>query len=187
MATLISDDLIVDALPRLPGWRRDDHRLRRDLPVEGDIRGLLAAEFDELARLSRHPIRVTSSPSGLSVSLTTEDVGGVSEIDLALATRINDLVAGAVPALDHRVPPPRLSPEQVVSKASVSDGDEAVWWQHPDTAEPVMGVPATTSGVMPVPLPDTASDEPEPGIELEQELGAGHGLGFVVRHPGDAD
>jgi hypothetical protein len=48
-----------------------------------------------------------------------------------------------------------------------NENDESQWWRGHDEAEPVMGVPSVN--VAPVPLIDTADDEPEPGLAVEQE------------------
>jgi hypothetical protein len=44
---------------------------------------------------------------------------------------------------------------------------ERQWWHPHDQDEPLMSVP--TVNVAPVPLIDTADDEPEPGLAPEQE------------------
>ena len=48
--------------------------------------------------------------------------------------------------------------------------DEHSWWHTHDDMEPLIGVPSV--GAVPVPLVDTASDEPEPGVAPEQESDA---------------
>ena len=63
-----------------------------------------------------------------------------------------------------------------------AENDERDWWTSADDAEPLVGVPSVAS--VPVPLPDTAPDEPEPGIEPEQEADI-EGLGFEFSHPGE--
>lgn len=45
--------------------------------------------------------------------------------------------------------------------------DEQQWWFPHDELEPVIGVPSVSAA--PVPLIDTAADEPEPGLAPEQE------------------
>lgn len=50
--------------------------------------------------------------------------------------------------------------------------DERSWWTSSDDLEPLIGVPSV--GAVPVPLPDTAADEPEPGIAPSQEDGEGN-------------
>lgn len=49
--------------------------------------------------------------------------------------------------------------------------DEKQWGSTIDDVEPLMGVPSVATA--PVPLPDIAPNEPEPGIETEQEDGRG--------------
>ena len=56
--------------------------------------------------------------------------------------------------------------DRVMTKELVEE-DERQWWFPHDELEPVIGVP--TVNVAPVPLIDTAPDEPEPGLAPEQE------------------
>lgn len=49
----------------------------------------------------------------------------------------------------------------------LTEQDERQWWFEHDELEPLIGVPSV--GAVPVPLIDTASDEPEPGLAIEQE------------------
>jgi 4a-hydroxytetrahydrobiopterin dehydratase len=184
MPTRLSEPLLTDALSRLAGWAGDPESIRREFVLDGVARQRLVVDIAELARSTRHEIRVTDTPVGLAVTLSTDDVAGVSEVDVAVASRLNDLFAGT---------PERIIPRQRQAQLNATgDGesgavgsDERRWWDDSDKVEPFMGVPATNSGVMPIPLPDTAPDEPEPGVEGEQEGGAGEGLGFSLRGPAD--
>jgi len=47
------------------------------------------------------------------------------------------------------------------------EDEEKQWWFDHDDVEPLIGVP--TVGAAPVPLIDTADNEPEPGVAAEQE------------------
>ena len=63
----------------------------------------------------------------------------------------------------------RLAPEAhdpSMAKQQVED-EEREWWFSHDELEPLMGVPSVN--VAPVPLIDTAGNEPEPGLAPEQE------------------
>lgn len=64
-------------------------------------------------------------------------------------------------------------------KSEARSGGERRWWgKHPDEFEPLMGVPSAVVAGVPEPLPDIASDEPEPGVEPEQEADAEFGFAF---------
>lgn len=177
--------MLSDAMTRLPGWSGDPDGIHRHFDIDGDDRRRLVANIEALADLTGHPIAVEEVADGVDVALVSDDVSGVSEIDIALATRITDLASGR--AALH-IPQQRQAdlngPEPVAAYAD-TDGGERSWWSDRDTAEPVMGVPATGAGLMPIPLPDTAPREPEPGIGLEQEPRGGEPLGFGMRGAGD--
>jgi 4a-hydroxytetrahydrobiopterin dehydratase len=189
MPTRLSDPLLSDAMTRLPGWSGDADGIRGRFVVAAERRRDLLDDIATLAELTGHPIAVEETPDAVDVVLVSEDVHGVTEVDIALATRITDLVSGAATRVIPRQRQAQLNRE-VTTPAPASDaaydGDERTWWSHPDTAEPVMGVPATEAGLMPIPLPDIAPQEPEPGIEPEQEPRGGEALGFNLRGAGEA-
>lgn len=196
MPTRLDDRVLSDALTRLAGWSGDAARIHREFPLDAVARPRLAADIEALADRTGHPIDVRATDEGFDVTLATDDVAGVSEVDIALAARLNDLFLGSP---ERSIPQQRQAhlytdvpaapadvPADVSADASADvPSEEREWWADQDRLEPLMGVPATTSGVMPAPLPDTAPDEPEPGIEAAQEGGAGDGLGFLLRGPGD--
>lgn len=186
MPTRLPEPLLSDAMTRLPGWSGDADGIHGRFTLDADHRRRLVADITELAECTEHPIVVEQLADGLEVSLVTGDVDGVSEVDIALATRINDLASGAAAQLIPQQRRPDLG-SPVSSYAVAIDGDEQTWWRDRDLAEPVMGVPATEGGLMPVPLPDTAPQEPEPGVEPEQEPRGGEPFGFHLRGAGDPD
>ena len=166
MPTRLSEPILRDALTRLTGWSGDEHMIRREFAVDSVPRQRLVADIEALAGSAHHTILFTDTATGLGVMLTTGDVDGVSEVDIALASRLNDLFAGT----PGSAAPMQRQPAVLNNGPLTADElNERAWWTESDTAEPVMGVPAATSAVMPAPLPDIASNEPEPGIEPEQE------------------
>jgi len=186
MPTRLPEPLLSDAMTRLPAWSGDPDGIHGRFTLDADHRRRLAADITELADRTEHPIAVEQLADGLEVSLVTGEVDGVSEVDIALATRITDLASGAAVQL---IPQQRRADldSPVTTYALAVDGDEQTWWHDRDRVEPVMGVPATEAGLMPVPLPDTAPQEPEPGVEAEQEPRGGEPFGFHLRGPGDPD
>ena len=103
MATLLSDDLIVETLTALPGWTGDGRALTRELhlpaTVDAELRRQIAVDADAMGH---HPI-VEDLPNGPLFRLTTESVGGVTELDVMLASHISDLahrLAAAEPGVD---------------------------------------------------------------------------------------
>jgi 4a-hydroxytetrahydrobiopterin dehydratase len=86
---------LLDALTRLTGWSGDDQMIRCEYAVDDVGREQLTADIVELAATTHHSILVTDTPAGVGVTLATDDVDGVSEVDIAVASRLNDLVSGA--------------------------------------------------------------------------------------------
>jgi 4a-hydroxytetrahydrobiopterin dehydratase len=105
MPTRLSEVLVRDALTRLDGWSGDDQAIHREFVLDMMARQRLCADIDALAGAVHHSILVTDRAAGLDVTLATVDVDGVSEVDIAVASRINDLFNGSAAGL---VPQQRL-------------------------------------------------------------------------------
>jgi 4a-hydroxytetrahydrobiopterin dehydratase len=91
MPTKLTEPLLRDALTRLAGWAGDDQLIHREYVLEDSPRDHLIEEIEALADTTDHTILLTDTATGLDVGLATTDVGGVSEIDIAMASRLNDL------------------------------------------------------------------------------------------------
>src|SRR5881227_3934747 len=99
MPTRLSEPLVQDALTRLQGWSGDDHTIHREFVLDVVARQRLCADIDALAETVHHTILMTDGSAGLDVTLATVDVDGVSEVDIAVASRINDLFNGSARGL----------------------------------------------------------------------------------------
>jgi 4a-hydroxytetrahydrobiopterin dehydratase len=91
MPTKLSEPLVQDALRRLTGWAGDERMIHREFLLDGEPRLRMLEEIEALADTTDHAIMLTDTTGGLDVSLATTDVDGVSEVDVAMAARINDL------------------------------------------------------------------------------------------------
>lgn len=91
MPTKLSQPLLTDALTRLSGWTGDEQMIHREYVLDGSARQRLMDEIEALADTTDHTILLTDTASGVDVSLATTDVDGVSEVDIAMASRLNDL------------------------------------------------------------------------------------------------
>jgi len=91
MPTKLSEPLVQDALTRLAGWAGDEHMIHREFVLDGAPRQRMLDEIEALADTTDHTVMLTDTTGGLDVSLATTDVDGVSEVDIAMAARINDL------------------------------------------------------------------------------------------------
>jgi len=93
MAALLDDSAIEIALTSLPGWRRVDNTLVRDVAVDGAAADDLEAAVAEVANeLNHHPV-VDRAGGGVRFTVWTHSDGGVTSKDLALAARIEETLA----------------------------------------------------------------------------------------------
>ena len=92
--TLLSPDQIAEAAARLPRWQVvDNHHLRRRWSDFPDFRSALAFAHvvgREAEAAGHHP-DLSLGWGYLSVTLTTHDLGGLSQLDFELATRLDQL------------------------------------------------------------------------------------------------
>lgn len=90
MATLLDDRLVADALGNLDEWTGDAGRISRTVQMD-DVDGLLEAVATAADTLDHHP-EVERDGDTVTFVLWTHSQGGVTELDIALASRINDLI-----------------------------------------------------------------------------------------------
>jgi 4a-hydroxytetrahydrobiopterin dehydratase len=91
----LQDDAVTQTLSRdLPHWRLEGKALRRLYRVNGFKSAMLTANaIGHLAEMTWHHPEITISWGKVEVSLWSHDAGGVTMRDLALAKRIEDLIA----------------------------------------------------------------------------------------------
>jgi 4a-hydroxytetrahydrobiopterin dehydratase len=98
MAEVLTSDQIATALKELQGWAGDATQIARNVKAPSFAAGikLVDAVAEVADRLDHHPdidIRWTT----ITFACSTHSEGGVTDLDLSLARRINELVA-AMPA-----------------------------------------------------------------------------------------
>jgi 4a-hydroxytetrahydrobiopterin dehydratase len=89
--TLLEGPLVDDTLKSLPGWSGDKHTLWREVHLPPDLDQELRRQVDVDSTAMGHAAEAEQVEGGTRYVLTTHDVGGVSELDVALAARISDL------------------------------------------------------------------------------------------------
>jgi hypothetical protein len=134
--------------------------------------------------MNHHPV-VEDGEGSTSFALWTHSEGGVTELDIALAARIDDLVLQVC-----GVPPTVDQPDEMRSAAGggtirVHERDEDVIADERKSAhphhyegqgEPFVGALSASGGQPATPIPDIAPDEPEPGVDSpEGRQGGGPG------------
>lgn len=169
MATLLDAELVRDSLAALVGWSGGTERLERTVSLPAEQDATLRARVAEAAdAMNHHPV-VDDTPEGTRYALWTHSSGGVTELDIALASRISDLLR-QVTGDPTPVGQPRRDVISATSDAATGapgpDGDAAGPLDSPS-----VGVPAASQGTPQVPLPDDSPGAPQPGVTPEQEPG----------------
>lgn len=92
----LTDEELDGALARLDGWELVEGKLHRGFRFSdfAEAFGFMAAVATEAARLDHHP-EWSNVYSKVDVDLTTHDAGGITELDVELAGRMDQLAARA--------------------------------------------------------------------------------------------
>jgi 4a-hydroxytetrahydrobiopterin dehydratase len=95
MATLLDDAALQDALAGLDDWTGDRSSISRTLHIGGiaemdDFLGKL----EEIAREMNHDPETTVSDAEVTVTMSTHSAGGVTDLDVEYARRVNRLLSG---------------------------------------------------------------------------------------------
>jgi 4a-hydroxytetrahydrobiopterin dehydratase len=90
MADLLSDEEIEAQLP--DGWERDGDEIVKTYEFDAYLDGVgFAAGVGGIAQDAFHHPEVTIGWREVEIRLTTHDAGGITENDIDLAARIEDL------------------------------------------------------------------------------------------------
>jgi 4a-hydroxytetrahydrobiopterin dehydratase len=171
MPTRLTPEVVADALTALEGWTGDEDRISRIVPLQPEQAAQLKVFVAEAAdSMNHHPV-VEDGDGSTTFVLWTHSEGGVTELDIALAARIDDLVSqvcGEPPSVEQpeEFRAAILEAERKRHVEITSDARRAGHPHHYEgQGEPLMGVAAASGGMPATPMPDTAPDEPEPGVE----------------------
>ena len=92
MADRLSDQQIEDALKELEGWALENGKLSREFKFANFIEafGFMTSAAIEAEKMNHHP-EWFNVYSKVSVQLVTHDAGGITELDLELARKMDAL------------------------------------------------------------------------------------------------
>lgn len=91
MSELLDDAAVADGLPT--GWDRDGDEIVRTFEFDSYLEGVgFAASVGGLAEEAFHHPELSIGYQSVTVRLTSHEAGGITEQDLDLAKRINELV-----------------------------------------------------------------------------------------------
>ncbi|MFB6194150.1 MAG: 4a-hydroxytetrahydrobiopterin dehydratase [Halobaculum sp.] len=90
MSETLTDDEIAQRLPA--GWERDGDEIVRTFEFDSYLAGVgFAAGAGGLAEEAFHHPTITLEYGEVEVRLTTHDAGGITDRDVDLAERLNEL------------------------------------------------------------------------------------------------
>ena len=92
MADKLGDTDIAERIGSLPGWDLVDGKLHRDFKFPNFVEafGFMTSAAIEAEKMNHHP-EWFNVYSKVAVDLTTHEAGGITELDFALAERMNAL------------------------------------------------------------------------------------------------
>lgn len=165
MSTLLDNTLVTDALHGLTEWTGDASKISRTIQCE-DEDALLASIAESADALDHHP-EVDRTGDGITFTLWTHSEGGVTELDIALASRIDDLLLAVCHKQRDALGQVHEVDEQSPGRTVIA---EPVYPEEPEryvgANPPTMNEPATPrQDAGPIVAPDTepGSIEPQPG------------------------
>jgi len=89
---LVADDL-SSALKKCPEWEHEKHAITRTIEFEEFNDAIdFVNDLAEIAEEAQHYPEITIRHSKVLLKLTTHDAGGVTELDIELAQRVDNLV-----------------------------------------------------------------------------------------------
>jgi 4a-hydroxytetrahydrobiopterin dehydratase len=95
MAQLLDDDAISAALASLAGWQRVDNTLVKHVAIDDDAADSLGGAVAKVAEELNHHPQVDRSSGTTRFTLWTHSAGGLTEKDVQLATRIDEVLSRA--------------------------------------------------------------------------------------------
>jgi 4a-hydroxytetrahydrobiopterin dehydratase len=92
MSTVLSDAEIQQALTHLPGWKRNGKVIERLYQFDDFIKAMgFVNQIAEAAEAVNHHPDIFISYNKVTLSLISHDSGGVTQRDIKMASRINEL------------------------------------------------------------------------------------------------
>jgi 4a-hydroxytetrahydrobiopterin dehydratase len=167
MATLLDQHLVTDALQGLDGWSSDDSSLTKSVTLADETADQLLAEVATTADAMDHHPDVERTDGRIDFRLSTHSAGGITELDIMLAARIDDLIrhlTGGAPTGGTTVAEPNLpGPGSVPTTSAESatgddDAEKASGLMHPPAAPrgsagPIAAPDVNPGAVEPMPRP----------------------------------
>ncbi|MCU1595508.1 MAG: putative pterin-4-alpha-carbinolamine dehydratase [Frankiales bacterium] len=158
MTTNLSEELLVTTLQALPGWESNGSSIWRDVNLSPeDTQELRRQVSVDAGALGKEP-EVTDRGNGVT-RFTLGSAGGVTEVDIALASHLSDLMHRLKPT-EPGVDAVRDDAPEIVSRATDGSGQTA--------PSPIGSASAGSTGSPVMPLAGKQPHSPEAGVSTEQ-------------------
>ena len=96
MGTVLSEADVQQALHQLSGWKRNGKAIERPFQFENFVKAMeFVNQIAEAAEAVNHHPDILISYNKVTLSLISHDSGGVTQRDIKMATRINELAPPA--------------------------------------------------------------------------------------------
>ena len=94
MSTVLSDAEIQQALQNLPGWKGSGHAIERTFQFGDFVQAMdFVNQIAEAAEAVNHHPDIHISYNKVTLVLVSHDSGGVTQRDLRMAGKINEIAA----------------------------------------------------------------------------------------------
>lgn len=93
MSELLEEDELAAALKKCPEWECEKKHITRTIEFEEFMEGIdFVNDVGEIAEEAQHHPDISIKHTKVTLKLTTHDVGGITDLDIQLAQRIDNLV-----------------------------------------------------------------------------------------------
>lgn len=93
MSELLEEEDLAIALKKCPEWEHEKNAITRTVEFEEFMDGIdFVNDLAEIAEDAQHHPDIVIKHTKITLKLTTYDVGGVTDLDIQLAQRVDNLV-----------------------------------------------------------------------------------------------
>jgi 4a-hydroxytetrahydrobiopterin dehydratase len=93
MSELLEDAELTDALKKCPEWDYEKKSISRTIEFEEFMDAIdFVNDLAEIAEEAQHHPEITIKHTKVLLKLTTQDAGGLTDLDIELAQRVDNLV-----------------------------------------------------------------------------------------------
>jgi 4a-hydroxytetrahydrobiopterin dehydratase len=99
MSAVLSDAELQQALQKLPGWKKNGNAIERNFQFENFVQAMdFVNQIAEAAEAVNHHPDIHISYNKVTMVLVSHDSGGVTQRDIRMAGKINELAPSTASA-----------------------------------------------------------------------------------------